>query len=179
MKQIRRNVFETNSSSTHSICISKKPVTIGKCIHFSIGEYGWENDCVSTASYLYTAILEQDNCDELLDKLKRILDKYSIEYNFDEPIYHVCDDGYKWLEYGYIDHSYELREFLSIILSDEDMLMRYLFGDSCVYTGNDNQDDEPSGCNIAEDTYYDWDKGAMVDNPYHDPKNYDYFFKGN
>jgi hypothetical protein len=180
MKQIRRNVFETNSSSTHSICISKKPVTIGKCIHFYIGEYGWGNDCVDTASYLYTAILEQDSCDELLDKLKRILDKYSIEYNFDEPIYHTSSDGeYKWLEYGYIDHSDELQEFLSIILSNEDMLMRYLFGDSCVYTGNDNQDDDPSGCNIAEDTYYDWDKEAMVDNPYHDPENYDYFFKGN
>jgi hypothetical protein len=179
MKQIRNNVFETNSSSTHSICISKKPVTIGKNIYFGIGEFGWENDCVNTADYLYTAILVQDECDELLGKLKKILDKYSIEYNFERPRYHTCDDGYKWLEYGYIDHSDELQEFLSIILSDEDMLMRYLFGDSCVYTGNDNQDDNPSGCNIAEDTYYDWDKRVMVANPYHDTENYDYFYKTN
>ena len=39
MKQIRRNVFETNSSSTHSIAISKKPAVIGNHIHFCIGEF--------------------------------------------------------------------------------------------------------------------------------------------
>ena len=29
--------------------------------------------------------------------------------------------------------------------------MRYLFGDSTVYTGNDNQDSDPSGCHIADE----------------------------
>ena len=58
MIQIRAGVFETNSSSTHSIAISKKPVVIGKSIRFGIGEFGWENDCVDTADYLYTAILD-------------------------------------------------------------------------------------------------------------------------
>lgn len=173
-------VFETNSSSTHSIAISKKPVVIGKSIHFGIGEFGWENDCVDTADYLYTAILEQHESDELLDKLKEILDKYSIEYTFEEPNYRTSSDGtYKWLDYGYIDHSSETREFIFAVLDDEDLLMRCLFGDSCVYTGNDNQDDDPSGCNIADATYYDWDKDAMIENPYHNPENYDYFYKGN
>ena len=183
MKQIRRNVFETNSSSTHSIAISKKPVTIGKFIHFGIGEFGWENGCANPADYLYTAILEQNNHNELLDKLKEILDKYSIEYEFHEPLWHKSSygDGV-WLEYGYIDHSYELGEFLDTILSDEDLLMRYLFGDSTVYTGNDNQDDDPSGCNIADKyVYVEDEKGNYVEqlNPYHDPENYDYFYKGN
>lgn len=178
MKQIRKNVFETNSSSTHSIAISKKPVTIGKYIHFGIGEFGWENDCVDTADYLYTAILEQNNRDDLLDRLKEILDNHSIKYEFTEPLWNRSSYG-DYLEYGYIDHSYELGEFLSIILSDEDLLMRYLFGDSNVYTGNDNQDPDPSGCNIADDEYYDWGKSEMVVNPYHDSVNYDYFFKGN
>lgn len=179
-RQIRNSVFETNSSSTHSIAISKKNPVIGKYIHFRIGEFGWENDCVDTADYLYTAILEQDEHNELLEKLKGILDKYSIEYEFEDPIWHESSvgDGV-WLEYGYIDHSYELREFLDIILSDEDLLMRYLFGDSNVYTGNDNQDPCPSGCNIADEEYYDWDSNKMVVNPYHNPENYDYFFKGN
>ena len=180
MKQIRRNVFETNSSSTHSICISKNPVTIDKFIHFGIGEYGWENDCVGTANYLYTAILIQDNRDDLLNKLKTILDSYSIEYEFDEPSWHksAIGDGV-WLEYGYIDHGYELGEFLDIILSDEDLLMRYLFGDSCVYTGNDNQDNDPAGCDIARAEYYDYYKGERVPNPYHDETHYDYFYKTN
>ena len=179
-RQIRNSVFETNSSSTHSIAISKKPVVIGKYIHFNIGEFGWENDCVDTADYLYTAILEQNESDELIEQLKEILDNHSIKYTFEEPKYRTFSNGkYKWLDYGYVDHSYETREFIFAVLNDEDLLMRYLFGDSCVYTGNDNQDDNPSGCNIAEEKYYDWDKGAMVDNPYHDPENYDYFYKGN
>ena len=60
--------------------------------------------------------------------------------------------------------------------------MRYLFGDSAVYTGNDNQDDRPSGCNIADKYIYEEDeKGRYVKkvNPYHDEENYDYFYKGN
>ena len=178
-RQIRNNVFETNSSSTHSIAISKKPPVIGKYIYFGIGEFGWRNDCVDIADYLYTAILEQDERDELLERLKSILNTHSIEYEFEEPKYWIGDSGNKYLDEGYIDHSDETREFIEAVLSDDDMLMRCLFGDSCVYTGNDNQDPCPSGCNIAEDTYYDWDKKAMVDNPYHDPENYDYFYKGN
>lgn len=87
-RQIRNSVFETNSSSTHSIAISKKPVVIGKFIKFNIGEFGWENDCVDTADYLYTAILDQDDDvrNDLLDRLKGILDKHSIEYEFAEPL---------------------------------------------------------------------------------------------
>lgn len=178
-RQIRNGVFETNSSSTHSIAISKKSVVIGKSIRFGIGEFGWENGCADTADYLYTAILDRDDRDDLLDRLKKILDNYSIEYEFEEPSWHdsaIGDD--KWLEYGYIDHSYELKEFLNVILSNEDLLMRYLFGDSTVYTGNDNQDGDPSGCLIAKKEYWDWD-GKMHPNPYHDSENYDYFYKGN
>lgn len=180
MKQIRNNVFETNSSSTHSICISKAPVTIGKHISFYIGEYGWENACVNIADYLYTAILEQNDSDELLNELKSILDSHSIEYEFEEPEYSYSKDGTsKWLEYGYIDHSFEAREFIDAVLSDDDLLMRCLFGDSRVYTGNDNQDDSPAGCGIAQDKYYDSDSKTMIDNPYHDEEHYDYFYKGN
>ena len=179
MKQIRNNVFETNSSSTHSICISKAPVTIGKHIFFHIGEYGWEKACVNTADYLYTAILEQNDSDELLNEFKSILDSHSIEYEFEKPIYSYSKDGTsKWLKYGYIDHSDETREFIDAVLSDDDLLMRCLFGDSWVYTGNDNQDDDPAGCDIACDKYYDYYSGIM-DNPYHDEENYDYFYKGN
>ena len=176
-KQIRNSVFETNSSSTHSIAISKKPVVIGNYVHFGIGEFGWENDCVNTADYLYTAILVQNESDALLKQLKNILDSYSIKYEFEEPEYIVSDE-YKFLRYGYIDHSEEIGEFIFTVLNDENMLMRYLFGDSSVYTGNDNQDNNLSGCDIAKEYYYDWD-GKKCLNPYHDAENYDYFYKGN
>lgn len=179
-KQIRSSVFETNSSSTHSIAISKAPVVAGKYISFGIGEFGWENDTADTADYLYTAILEQNNSSELLNKLKDILDKHSIEYKFEEPRYVKSSYG-EYLDYGYIDHGYELGEFLDAVLNNEDLLMRYLFGDSTVYTGNDNQESDPSGCDIADEYYWTEENGKYVKklNPYHDSANYEYFYKGN
>ena len=180
-RQIRRSVFETNSSSTHSVSISKKPVDVSdKSIHFNIGEFGWENGIVDTADYLYTAILELDEDDNLLNRLKDVLDKNNIKYSFKTPRYEYSRDGEsKWLDYGYIDHYDETREFVETVLDDEDMLMRLLFGDSCVYTGNDNQDSIPNGCDIAKSTYYDYGCNKYVPNPYHDAENYDYFYKGN
>ena len=183
-RQIRSSVFETNSSSTHSIAISKAPATIGKSIGFNIGEFGWENDCVNTADYLYTAILyiySRDVAEEKIEHLKRILDKHNVLYKFEEPEYETSRWG-AYLKYGYIDHGAECTEFVEAVLNDEDMLMRYLFGNSFVYTGNDNQDDCPSGCNIAEEyVYVEDDNGDYVEqlNEYHDEKNYEYFYKGN
>lgn len=180
MKQIRRGVFETNSSSTHSICISKAPVTAGKYISFGIGEYGWENDCVDTTDYLYTAILEQPDRDELLERLKNILDDNHIVYEFEEPKYWISDNGDKYLEEGYIDHSCETREFINAVLSDTDMLMRCLFGNSYVYTGNDNSSSYNNRCYSAYETIWDEDDyQKKISNHNHDPANYDYFFKGN
>ena len=181
MKQIRRNVFETNSSSTHSICISKAPVIVGEYVLFGIGEYGWENDCVDIVDYLYTAILEQTDRDELLTKLKNILDNHNIKYKFKTPKYWTASSGNKYLDNGSIDHAGGTREFIDAVLSDDDMLMRCLFGDRCVYTGNDNQDCHPSGCNIADEIIWEYDDGKYIEkpNPYHDPEHYNYFYKGN
>ena len=181
-KQIRSSVFETNSSSTHSIAISKAPVTVGKYISFNIGEYGWENDCVDIGDYLYTAILYAysfEDAEEKVEHLKKVLNKYGVFYQFEEPEYRAYSNGEKYLDNGYIDHGEECAEFVEAVLNDEDMLMRCLFGNSMVYTGNDNQDNRPDGCNIANEEYYDWGEDKMVVNPYHDPENYDYFYKGN
>lgn len=182
-RQVRSSVFETNSSSTHSIVVSKKPVAAGGRIHFGIGEFGWENDRVSIVDYLYTAILLQKEHNELLDRLKGILDNNSIEYEFEEPLWWRPDgSNHVYLDNGHIDHYDETREFVFAVLDNEDLLMRCLFGDSCVYTGNDNQDSEPDGCNIASQHVYVVDNGGryvQVQNPYHDPANYDYFYKGN
>lgn len=184
MRQIRNRVFETNSSSTHSICISKEPVTFSTYpLIFHIGEYGWENTCIDdTASYLYTAILdgyEYNDAMTKLEVLKDILDNYGIEYEFDEPKWHICDDGDRWLTEGYLDHASEAHDFVETVLNDDDMLMRYLFGNSFIYTGNDNQDDIPSGCDIANEEFYDYDAHEYVSNPYHNTEHYDYFYKGN
>ena len=183
-RQIRSSVFETNSSSTHSIAIPKNHVAIGKSIIFNIGEFGWENDCVDAADYLYTAILyvySYEVAEEKIENLKRVLDYYGVSYQFEEPKYWTSDRGYTYLDNGYIDHGYELTEFLEAVFSDDDLLMRYLFG-GLVYTGNDNQDDCPSGCNIAEKYVYVEDEhGDYIEqlNEYHDDENYEYFYKGN
>ena len=168
---VRHGVFETNSSSTHSIAIPKKAVTgFPKSIDFYQGEFGWEFERHSLPTYLYTAICNSSNREEYVEKLKSVLDKHNIEYTF--------DDSYD----GYIDHDGELMDFLEAVFSDEDLLLRCLFGDSVVYTGNDNSgyaEDDADGCMIAREEYYDSGKNEYVENPYHDETNYDYFFKGN
>ena len=182
--QIRKNVFETNSSSTHSICISKKPVQINtnNPVGFYLGEYGWGNGTYRATDYLYTAIMCFDDRNELLEKLKTILDKHNIKYTFQPAeLSHGEYNGKKftWLDNGGIDHYDETRMLIDAVLNDEDMLLRLIFGESVVYTGNDNDDDNPERKNIAEDQIYDHKKHKMIKNPYKDSDNYDYFFKGN
>lgn len=43
-RQIRKSVFETNSSSTHAICITKKKdnYKLPDHIDFEFGEFGWD-----------------------------------------------------------------------------------------------------------------------------------------
>lgn len=186
MEQIRCNTFETNSSSTHSICIPKKTNMKSQHIKFTIKDFGWSNDHIKdTASYLYTAILSGYGYEEstnLIAQLAKILNKNGISYSFEKPKWVTYEDsGAKYLddESGYLDHAYEARSFVDAILNDEEMLLRFL-ADGDVYTGNDNQDCcMPNGCDIAFDTYYDEEKHKEVVNPYHDEENYDYFFKGN
>lgn len=186
MIQVRNGVFETNSSSTHSICISRECVEPGDYISFHIGEFGWTNDEVSAADYLYTAILESDDWQEKLDKLKNALDDNNVSYDFEEPQWECNESGYCFLVNGYIDHWSETQEFVNEVLNNDDMLMRLLFGNSFVYTGCDNWDEENPKCYAASDTYWEdyqdengeWQSREMS-NPNHDAEHYEYFFKGN
>lgn len=85
-------------------------------------------------------------------------------------------------DYGYVDHSYKLIPFINAVLSSKDLLARYLFGDSFINTGNDNQNCKPSGCDIGDDVIRECDENGKYTekpNPYHDPENYEYFVKGN
>lgn len=192
MRQIRQNTFETNSSSTHSICISKNPVVDvrNKHVYFGSGEFGWSTDTVTdTASYLYTAMVTAYSPQEFrekLEKLKNILDKYGITYDF-SPVEEIKSDytpDYSYLvftkdRYASVDHAAECIPFIESLLNDEDMLLRYLFGDSCIYTGNDNSNEYGDDCYRAFDTIWDDEKCEDVPNYKHDEEHYDYFFKGN
>lgn len=148
-RQIRRCVFETNSSSTHAICIAKDGYELKDHIDFHTGEYGWEceeyGDLYNKASYLITAILsmEKEYADEKLMQLKSILDDNNITYTIPEPnikSYKYDEKTHRYYDigYDYIDHVGELKSWLDDILLDSDKLFRYLFGDSIIITGNDN-----------------------------------------
>lgn len=189
---IRQGLFESNSSSTHSICISKenidKKYLAGQHIHFGIGEWGWEVGTVyDTADYLYTAILDSPStkiADQRLEKLKATLDKYYITYSFEPVAKNEEYDYYHPVEaniyYG-IDHGEECRKFVEAVLNDENMLLRWLFGDSFVETGNDNSCEGDAPCFCAYESYWDCDSGKDDEKqqPFHNEEKYDYFFKGN
>lgn len=149
-RQIRQGCFETNSSSTHAICISKGDYCPRNHIDFKFGEFGWEmreyHSLENKASYLITAIFSstKKETDENLQKLKTILDNHNISYSIPEAEVKICDYDDETFEYysidGDIDHGDDAGEFIEAVLSDEDRLFRYLFGESMVITGNDNND---------------------------------------
>ena len=163
MIKIRENVFETNSSSTHAICIPNKPQTFfkGTCLYFNIKEYGWEVDrWVDPCSYLYTAILSayyKEQADERVETLKKILDKYEIHYAFEDPKWRKAYNSHDYYldSDGYVDHADELIPLLDTLFNDEDLLMSYLFGAE-ICTGNDN-----SGWEDVENFWDEHDEGEF------------------
>lgn len=169
MKQIRKSVFETNSSSTHSICIAKDvELIIPKSIHFEFGEFGWEYNTLRSisekASYLYTGLIVQNrnqDTEQIFDTLRN----KGIDVTAEKPLTEIRSytnlDG-ELVEYnysentGYVDHSYKLTNFLNAICQDENKLMNYLFSDlSFIITGNDNEDhDVDIKVNYEHDEYF-------------------------
>lgn len=139
-KKIRQSVFETNSSSTHSICIASQPeIQLPQSIHFEFGEFGWETrtlDSVSEkASYLYTGLRANNRMQDFED-ITEILSKKGIRVTAQDP-----KPGARSYDDGYVDHADELEEFLDGVCSDEQKLMSFLFSPlSFILTGNDNDD---------------------------------------
>ncbi len=165
-KKIRKGVFETNSSSTHSICIAKEAeLSIPRSLHFEFGEFGWEQSTLDSmyekSTYLYTGLVANGRMEDV-EKVKSMLSEAGIEVSFEEPVfethtytgsdglpkeYTTCKNG------GYVDHSDELSGFLNAVCADKGMLLRYLFSDlSFIITGNDNDE---SDVDIKVDYAYD------------------------
>ena len=166
---IRQGVFETNSSSTHSICIAKDAkLTIPKSLHFDFGEFGWECDILKSpiekASYLYTGLIA-NNQKEDADKIIQFLKDKGINITAEKPIFtnkSYTDSNGKLVKYtsgeniGYIDHSYDMTSFLNAICEDKNKLMNYLFSDlSFIITGSDNDNkDVDINVTYAHDEYH-------------------------
>lgn len=134
MKKIRNNVFETNSSSSHSITIADSNnlldtlnVVDGTVTIYNDGEFGWEyekyNDAYHKAKYCAVFAEFDDLCK---DTLIRVVKKQT-----------GCENVKIINNDGYIDHqSYDLKED---IFETDESLRNFIFNPhSTLVIDNDN-----------------------------------------
>ena len=167
MKQIRKNVFETNSSSVHSLAVpSKLPKnkTLRKALRWrdeiNLKNFGWEIEIADNFDYLYTFLIKYAGYekDEEVKKYTKYLNifkeicihaKRGIEFETLEQYRTLNDD-----EFGpYIDHSEELVPFVDGLFEDTQNRINFLV-DGHILTGTDNcGDDEEYLRNCFEKRY--------------------------
>lgn len=153
MKKIRKGIFETNSSSSHSLHIDDKvevydtiyPDENGK-ITLKGGEFGWQwekyNDALTKANY---AAISSSGVDfNLLEKvIKNHTGAKKVEY--------IGNDTWNSGNYSYIDHD---SCGLMSELNDEKSLKNFLFNPRCwLFLGNDNQYSPPYFYDVNEVEY--------------------------
>lgn len=195
MRIIRKNTFETNSSSTHAIAIPKEP-SYKKLSHvdFKWGEFGWEYviyyDTPNKANYLYTMIRyfngeyipEYNKSNLYLETIKKYLDEENITYSFELSTDDTWGDGY-------IDHGGDTPDVIEGILKTKESFLAYLFDERAyVSTGNDNDRGYYIPGIGSSDDYYNWTYGddayrigrEKYENALKEYKQeYDLFYKGN
>lgn len=163
--QVRQGLFETNSSSTHAICIAKKELNdnykLPKSIEFNLDGFGWEieeyRDIYAKANYLYTGYVEvigsklyheEREKNQFYRGWKECEVKASLI--FKDKVKELLPDiecEFEDVEntktYYYIDHSDDgIDSFINYVLSSRENLIAYLINDnSTIFTGNDNDDD--------------------------------------
>ena len=199
MIKIRKSVFETNSSSIHSIAIPKSCEDYKKflqtTIYFGFDDFGWEIESVNPANYLYTAIHayyagDKDSITNWINILKEELDKAGISYEFSKAVYGSYTwDGkeYSYLNSGNIDHPEDLGNLFEYFLNHRDKIVPFLL-DGMVFTGNDNISEDEEGSNDRDKEFievFHYNKGKStietIRNPYYEKENdnYDLIYKGN
>ena len=163
MVKTRKGMFETNSSSTHTIIVTDRKTEPGLFVDFSVGQFGWEFKKLDytnhKASYLYTMACAQKHRDVYQDFYEMLV-KYGVQCTCREPA--KFDSGY--LSNGYVDHysDDDAMRFVDRMLNHEHALIKYLFSDeSFIVTGNDNSYDEErewlheqTDVNYPHQTYY-------------------------
>lgn len=194
MIQIRNGVFETNSSSTHSLCISKEKFDVANIpdyLNISADEdFGWSQIAYNTpeekANYIFEVMCECGMIAEIKD-FKNKIKKLGIKASYPKLVkdkWGCVDIG------GYVDHAGEAVPFVHELLKDNDKLCRFLFNPkSVIYTGSDSAEDCNAACYVAEsaengghtwgyDENDEWNEHHHI-HPMYDPDNYEYYFKGN
>ena len=148
MQKVRVSVFETNSSSMHSLSIgSNKKMEVldeekTEEIILGIGEYGWGPENLTTwlekADYLAVDVINRE--DEikkgmLLEALSLAFPNATFEFALLEPENDEDIDETKTYS-GYIDH-----ESVGTVWSDLETVeevFRVVFGNSIIVVDNDN-----------------------------------------
>lgn len=181
MIQIRKNTFETNSSSTHAIAIPKTldPDDFTSFINnnsywsleFKAEFFGWDIKKVNHLNYLYTAI-----CLKCIERIQVGVDeanypiyKYIFNKDYSKATKYIGkilkeysikykfrkpDPDRCWEIWG-IDHAECLDDFLNAVFKDKTSLLKYLVN-GIVYTGTDNLSD-------GDIAIYDLDFGPNFD----------------
>jgi len=136
MRVVRYHAFETNSSSVHSLCISKEePKRYPNKIKFESGIFDQRRMDLKTtdlrASYLYEMICSEEALDSTYtNKLKSFLDKKGIKYKFPKE------------NKGYIGHSPDNEDIVKRLFENTDLLNNYLFSErSFVQVGSDSDEE--------------------------------------
>jgi hypothetical protein len=152
---IRKGVFETNSSSVHTLAISPDNYvakSYPEKLKFACGEYGWMYEYLDSpeekASYLWTYLATQyckwgDNkaLEEGLDLKQKIVD--TLASHGIEAVFENVEEGTSYYDYGYVDHAYDWGDTLINIINDPDRLMTFLFdSNTYIVTCNDNDEFE-------------------------------------
>lgn len=164
MRKIRNGVFETNSSSTHSITLSEGqiastpknqlPLTnLDECVIYTgetnldacviyTGEFGWEieayNDAPTKAAYALTYALQGGNLsietNKNLQMLKRVIES-GVPVGT-KVLFDINTRG-GWGVNGNIDH--QSANVADEIFESDEKLFRFIFDrNSTLYTDNDN-----------------------------------------
>ena len=164
MYQIRSSIFETNSSSTHSICITsdRRNLSIPEKLTFRCDSFGWSWCELRTpedkAAYLYASMLSlypREKVNKMTAKIIDALAEEGVVCKFEKPEYHDYGSGRLYCTNADVDHAGANShiQFIEQTVHNKNRLLRYLFSeDSFVLTGNDNA---PYGRNVDINVSYD------------------------
>ena len=146
-RQIRQGVFETNSSSTHSLCINagNRYIPNMRRLKIETGEFGWEEETYygmdDKLSYALTYALG-GNSNKYIEMLNEVLtdNMPDTDITYDGMSYEELlemDVSRDDVDFGYIDHE-SISEASGMFLS-KNSLEDFIFGrDSYFETDNDN-----------------------------------------
>lgn len=154
MQQIRSSVFETNSSSSHSLVVcSDGNLTLAPFSKYEIergfvgvisGEYGWDietfHDVYDKLSYIYTdacrSLEKTDDPNTVQNKKLNLIRKAIKLHTGLECVFLKEDD--EWYPFGYIDHQ-SVGETYEVWDRGVDSVIDFLFNKKSYFeTDNDN-----------------------------------------